>query len=191
MPAVFAIEGIDRVGKSTLIGGIQEKLGFYQVIHFSKPLKLEAYAKAYIPTGVPPEFSQAYHYQSESFRNSMLLAKSGARIIFDRWYLGEYVYSPLYRGYSGEYVFELEKTFKLHKADNIRLILLIEDFTKSNHFQDDGESLGPTSKRAEEQERFFEAFIKSKIADKKIICVTDKSGAFKNKNDILAEALSF
>ena len=30
-------------------------------------------------------------------------------LIFNRSHLGETVYSPLYRGYSGDYVFDIEK----------------------------------------------------------------------------------
>lgn len=189
-PNVFAIEGLDRLGKSTLIEGIRNQLGYFEVIHFSKPQKLDVYERAARVDGVPDGRQSAWHYQSEGFRNSMLLTNCGARIIFDRWHLGEVVYSPLYRGYSGDYVFEQEVNAGLHRNCNLRLILLTEDFDAANHFVDDGESLGPSSKRAEEQTRFVEAFNRSAIRDKRIICVTDKvTGAFRSKEDILKEAI--
>jgi hypothetical protein len=34
---IYIIEGLDRLGKSTLIKNIQHRFGFYQVIHFGKP----------------------------------------------------------------------------------------------------------------------------------------------------------
>ena len=32
-------------------------------------------------------------------------------LIFNRSHLGETVYSPLYRGYSGDYIFDIEKKY--------------------------------------------------------------------------------
>jgi thymidylate kinase len=189
-PNVFAIEGLDRLGKSTLIEGIRNQLGYFEVIHFSKPQKLNIYEKSAPVHGVPDGRQSAYHYQSEGFRNSMLLANSGARVIFDRWHLGEVVYSPMYRDYSGDYVYEQEIAAGLHRNCNLRLILLTEDFEAASHFVDDGESLGPASKRAEEQARFIEAFTRSNIKDKRIICVTDRAtGGFRHRDDILKEAI--
>lgn len=191
VPSVFGVEGLDRLGKSTLIDGIRNRLGYYEVIHFSKPQKLEAYRGALPVAGVPTESLQAYHYQHEGFHSSMLLAKSGARLIFDRWHLGEAVYAPLYRGYSGNYVFDLEEQHDLHLARGVRLILLTEDFDLARHFVDDGESLGPIEKREEEQDRFIAAFHRSSIVDKRVICVTDPTtGSFKPKSQVLEEALA-
>ena len=188
MKQVFAIEGLDRLGKSSLIDGIQDRLGFYQTIHFSKPTRLAAYLNAPV-AGVPSMSSQVYHYQQESFRNSMIMVKSGARIIFDRWHLGEFVYAPMYRAYSGEYVFDFEKNHDLDTCD-IRLILLTENFKVSRHFVDDGKSLGTEAERQEEQSAFVQAFSRSIIRDKKMICVTSASGSFRPKEEILEEALS-
>ena len=190
MHQLYGIEGLDRLGKSTLIDGIRQKNGYYEIIHFSKPQKLAAYEHANTNPDVPQQHRQAYEYQRASFRNSMLLAQSKARIIFDRWHLGEAVYSPMYRGYDGDYVFTFEKIHALDESNHIRLILLVEDFEIAKHFVDDGESLGPIEKREEEQQRFIDAFHKSCIRDKKIICVTDQGlGGFRRKDDILAEAL--
>lgn len=188
---VYVIEGLDRLGKSTLIEGIMNRLGYYEVIHFSKPKMLDVYGLASLNGGQVDRGLQAFHYQSESFRNSMLLANSGARIIFDRWHLGEVVYSPLYRKYSGDYVFDLERACGLANNTNIRLILLTENFEISKHFVDDGESLGPMEKREEEQQMFIDAFNRSAIVDKRIISVTDPGlGGFKPKNWIIEDALS-
>lgn len=189
--SVFAIEGIDRLGKSTVIQGIRQKLGYYEVVHFSKPERLEAYANA--PTGrlLDADKAQLYHYQHESFLNSMLMAKSGARLIFDRWHLGECVYAPLYRGYPGDYVFDLEVSTGVADRGDIRLVLLTEDMDISMHFVDDQQSLGAVENRRREQEMFISAFERSKIRDKRVVCVTDPGlGGFKPKEWILQEVLS-
>jgi len=192
MKKVFGIEGLDRLGKSTLIDGILNRLGFHQVIHFAKPQKLDVYVKAAsrVPASVTEAYAPAYLYQQASFYNSMKLATSGAHVIFDRWHIGEVVYSPMYRKYSGDYVYNLELQAGLDTYNKVRLILLTENFETAKHFIDDGQSLGPIEKRAEEQERFLEAFNRSNIPDKRIICVTNPTtGGFRDKDDILEEAL--
>ena len=188
---VYGIEGLDRLGKSALIEGIRQRQGYYEVIHFGKPQKLNAYIGALSPFGmiIPATRYPDYVYQRESFINSMLMAKSGARIIFDRWHLGEAVYSPMYRAYSGDYVFALEKALNLQDVGEIRLILLTENFDISRHFESDGNSFDD-KKRREEQALFIEAFNKSVIRDKKIICVTAADGSFRPKEEILDEALA-
>lgn len=175
---VIAIEGIDRLGKSTLIQNIKDELGFYQVIHFQKPQQLKCYKFG----------EQLFQYQYDCFKNSMVLAKSGAKLIFDRWHLGEVVYSDAYRGYFGDYVFELEKEAQLQNCQNIKLVLLTEDFSKSAHFISDGESFDD-SRREEEQNRFIEAFNKSILPNKQIVCVTAEDGRFRPQLDILNEVL--
>ncbi len=183
-PNIFLIEGLDRLGKSTLVQGIKNKLGYFQDIHFSKPVLLDCYESE------NPNRSKEL-YQRDCFENFfMILQAYGSRIICDRAHLGEYVYSPMYRNYSGEYVFDLEAQYDMDDRDDIRLILLTEDFSVSKHFVDDGQSLGTPDKRIEEQARFIEAFHKSNILDKRIINVTMPGiGSFHSKEHILAEAL--
>lgn len=195
MTRIYAIEGLDRLGKSTLIEGILNRKGFHQVIPFGKPRLLEAYVNIKRSVDAPPEVLEMsdrsfalYMYQRHAFIESMIMTQSKPRIIFDRWHLGEAVYAPLYRDYSGDYVFELEKKFLMFDA-TIRLILLTEDFETSKHFVSDGDSFDD-SKRQEEQQLFLEAFRRSNILDKRKICVTDKStGQFRPAKDILEEAL--
>lgn len=186
---IYAIEGLDRLGKSSLIDGILNHAGYYQVLHFSKPQVLDTYQTTKPEPGVPVKSLPLWHYQRASFRNSMILAQSKARLIFDRWHLGEAVYSPLYRGFSGDYVFDFERIHQLDTAYHIKLILLTENFAVSRHFTDDGESFDIT-KREKEQELFLAAFERSVIPNKQVICVTDKAhGGFRKTCDILAEAL--
>ncbi len=175
----YLIEGLDFLGKSSLVSGIQHKRGFHATMHFSKPIALDCYN------------GSLREYQERSFRAmfSILRDAKHTPFIFDRAHLGECVYAPLYRNYSGDYVFDLEKAFEMDQNFSARLILLTEDFKVSNHFADDGESFD-INKREQEQNLFMAAFEKSIVRDKRIICVTDPStGNFRNKEDILLEAL--
>lgn len=176
----YIIEGIDRIGKDVLIDSIQQKLGFYQEIHFQKPKKLELYTKS-------KNNEWEFLYQQESFRNVMLLIKSGARLILNRSWIGENVYSNLYRGYSGNYIFELEKNMEIDYHD-IKLILLYEFFQNSRHHFSDGNSFNDKNRKIE-QELFFETFNNSIIKNKKAVCITGNDGYFRDKNLILEEVL--
>jgi len=176
----YLIEGLDFLGKSSLVSGIQQKRGHHAVLHFSKPIALDCYN------------SSLREYQERSFRTmfSILRDAKYTSLICDRAHLGECVYAPLYRSYFGDYVFELEKAFAMHQNHSTRLILLTEDFSISKHFVDDGESFDIT-KREQEQEMFIAAFERSVISDKRIICVTDSAlGGFKPKDVILQEVLA-
>jgi thymidylate kinase len=190
MHRVYIIEGLDRLGKSTLIENIQRESGFYQTVHMSKPKKLPFYERQ---TVVPPKLVEnnevLFMYQRDSFITMFNLIHSDAHLIFDRAHLGEAVYAPLYRGYSGDYVFELERAMNVNDAEGVRLILLTEDFKTSKHFVDDGESFDIT-KREQEQQMFLNAVSRSRFKDKKIICVTDTTtGQFRSQMDILTEAI--
>lgn len=175
----FLIEGIDRLGKSSLVAGIQQVRGYHVVIHHSKPLKLECY-----------NFS-SLEYQQHTFRSmfSMLRDARYTPIICDRAHLGEAVYGPMYRQTSGDYVFDLEQAFEMHMTYNTRLVLLTEDFDIAEHFVDDGESFDITKRRSEQQ-LFLNAFERSLMPDKRVVSVTDPgTGGFKRREQILAEVL--
>jgi len=180
------VEGIDRLGKDTLLRGIQDRLGYHLVLRYEKPPLLDCYARG------EATHSPQRTYQEASFRTLLEILGFGSnlKILCNRSHLGEFVYAPIYRKYSGEYVFELEREFRLNAKADIRLVLLTEDFQSSQHFVDDGKSLGTPEKRQAEQSMFIEAFERSVICDKRVICVTNrKSGTFRPSTEILEEAL--
>lgn len=185
-PKKFLVEGIDRLGKDTLVQGIQSRHGYHLVLHYSKPTILEFYVGG---SGETPE----RQYQEASFRTmfDVLCRTEEAQVICNRSHLGECVYAPIYRGYPGEYVFGLEREFSVNALVDTRLLLLTEDFERSKHFQDDGLSLGKVDKRPHEQDLFLAAFEKSILADKRVVCVTNRAtGSFRDRGAILDEALS-
>jgi hypothetical protein len=187
-PTKFLIDGIDRLGKSTLAQSILNELGYHLMIHYDKPKVLAAYTTRLHPAPTANESRSAY--QMDCNVNMFELLRTNIPIIFDRTHLGELVYAPMYRGYSGEYVYEMEKEFINDKPftnqDNVRLILL----TTSNFdiVTDDGQSFD-FSKKELEQQLFIDAFTKSNIVDKVKIDVHNGQGKFKSQQEILFEAL--
>jgi hypothetical protein len=185
-PRKFLIEGLDRLGKDLLIAGIQNRLGYHAVIHCSKPTLSDYYARQ-------STVDALRLFQEDTFRTmfSIICNASLKGIIYNRAHLGECVYAPLYRGYSGDYVFELESTFGASHLADARLVLLTEDFDASRHFRDDGESLGPTAQRRSEQDLFVRAFTSSVFPDKRRVNVTDAgTGEFRAADAILDEVLA-
>jgi hypothetical protein len=185
-PNRFLLEGIDRTGKDTLVEGIQNRRGYHLILHYTKPPVLDHYS-------TEAEMSPERQYQEASFRTMFEILRNADRasVICNRAHLGECVYAPMYRGYSGDYVFELERAFNVHALEGVRLILLTEDFDRSRHFSDDGRSLGSPDDRRRQQDLFLGAFEGSTIADKRLICVTDRvTGEFRDRASILDEALS-
>lgn len=186
VPTQFIIEGLDRLGKDTLIQGIQHRLGYHMVLHFAKPTHLDCYGTLIGSQGLKA-------YQEQSFRTmfQILGGVPQARVICNRAHLGECVYAPMYRGYAGEYVFDIEREFAAPTLGHLRLVLLVEDIQHSRHFVDDGDSLGPVARRSDEQALFLSAFHTSAVVDKRIVCVTDvETGRFRDASLILDEVLA-
>lgn len=174
----LVIEGIDRLGKSSLIQSILQNDGYHFVIHYQKPQKLEFYNQ---------DTNPILSYQVDSFCFGIDLLKSEAPTIFDRFHLGEAVYSHRYRNYSGKYVFDLEKRYGLDYCTETKLILLMtSDFS---FITDDGDSFDVT-KREEEQDDFIEAFFSSILPNKVMIDVCNGKGGFKTLEEIYEEAVA-
>ena len=190
----FIIEGVDRLGKGTLINGLLQNLGHHTVIHYDKPKKLKYFDETGGWTGKLGELGDLGRYQYLSFVHGFDLLRNCGNIIFDRFHLGETVYGPRYRGYSGDYVFDLEDGFTKSMdawsngyAKRVRMILLTtSDFS---FIEDDGDSFDFNAKEAE-QEDFIAAFERSSMPVKVLIDVNNGKGGFKTADEILQEALA-
>ena len=171
----FIVEGLDRLGKGTLIENIIKEYGYHHVIHYAKPIKSKKYDESY------------QKYQDDSFYQGFVLLENFLPIIFDRFHLGECVYAHRYRGYSGDYVFETEKMFRAACDQTFMILLTTSDF---NIMQDDGLSFD-WSKREEEQQDFVNAFNKSNIRKKIKIDVANGDGGYRPADQIFAELKQF
>lgn len=188
----FIIEGVDRLGKGTLIDNIQQNFGHHTVIHYDRPKKLRYFDDTGGWTGPLAELSDLGRYQYTSFVHGFDLLMSSSNLIFDRFHLGETIYGPRYRGYSGDYVFALEERFVKSMdawskgySKNVRMILLTtSDFS---FIEDDGQSFDFNAKEAE-QEDFITAFERSILPVKVMVDVHNGKGGFKTPEQIFEEA---
>lgn len=189
------IEGIDRLGKDTLIKGLQDRYGYFQVLHYVKPLLLDTYVKEITDENYISEETKRKalkFYQKKSFRMMFNLLRGynfGIKIICNRAHLGEMVYAKRYRGYDGDYVFDIESQFNYYDGplENTLLVLL---HTSSFAFvSDDGLSMDVT-KREEEQVDFINAFKRSIMPHKIMIDVHDGNGNFVPASTVLNKVCS-
>ena len=180
---VYIICGIDGTGKDTVISGLIKKLGYFSVIHCSKPQKSEAYNDS------------LEQFQKETFKNcfsliehSKIVGLEPTKLIFNRLHLGEAVYAPLYRGYSGDYIFQLESEFLAKNWNHVRLVLLTTD--DFSIIRNDGHNFD-FSKIREEQDMFKAIFQKSQIVDKRIVSISDDvHGGWRKPEQILNDIIS-
>lgn len=160
-------EGIDNIGKSTQIELMKTFLTnstnkSTHVLHYS-------YFKG---------LNNCDHYKySVRLYDDMLNAVdkiNDINIIFDRSHIGEVVYSPMYRNYSGEYVYELENKYDL---SNLYLVTLITSDIESIINRDDNNSLSKNSIDLirDEINNFVKATNKSNIKNKLILDVSNLS----------------
>lgn len=177
------IEGLDRLGKSTLAANLEHKLGCFTHVHFGKPPALELYVKE---VGA---LKAKERYQRESFKLMFKLLAGPGRLLLDRGHLGEAVYAKRYRNYDGDYVFDYETIENGDALTNTLLVLLVNyDARLEERLVDDGESFDWT-KRKEEQEDFIAAFNRSRIVNKVLIPVGNGSGQFINA-DLIANLVA-
>jgi thymidylate kinase len=155
------IEGMDRCGKDTQIGLIQKKFKdeTFHVFHYAKvPFKTKE-----------DHLSYNQRLYQDMFKVMFENLGSGRNFIFNRSHLGESVYSPKYRDYNGDYVFNIEKTFVDALKDQLMLIVLVNvpDILMS---RDDGNSL--SNKREDisyERSAFIRGYGLSSIHHKRLI----------------------
>jgi thymidylate kinase len=179
MNKFIIIEGIDNVGKDTqqkLIIKRQPHLTF-QTLHYSTlPFNSADFYKSY----------SAKMYD-DMFKMMLGLKDSEISLIFNRSHLGETVYSPLYRDYSGDYIFDIEKEYVNDLKDKLYLITLIGD---PNIIQRRDDGLSHSSKLEDiqrEVDLFMAAHRKSYIKNK--ILINIGSMMITEVNDIIMDFL--
>ena len=120
MSKFIIIEGTDNTGKDTQQNLIIEKvknLVFHKVHYSALPFKDDkAKHKSYS--------TQMYN---DMFRMMMNCKDDDINIIFNRSHLGESVYAPLYRGYSGDFIFDIEEPYVNKLREELYLITLVND----------------------------------------------------------------
>jgi len=197
---LIIIEGGDNLGKSLLIEGLCKHFNYDNVCvrHFGKP-----------PKGLTPE--EYSDYQICAFENEAELIGqiktmdiSGHKyydsvVIWNRSYLGEYVYSQMFRGGNKE---ELKKMINIFEnftlvgalgVNAYKEIFLITLTAEPSFFlsKEDGHSFSQNlEEKKTELKLFNEAHEFSKIKEKRIIKV-DHNNKFRDKNEIGNEVINF
>lgn len=170
---LIVVEGVDRVGKDTQIKNIKREFSkdgiLFHEVHYTADI-----VKDMLPVG---SFNASLKYYGDMFFLMKSMAYAGVSSVFNRAHLGEYVYAQKYRGYNGEYVFDLEKDalrqFKMISRE-IKLVVFVDD-PERLVLREDGESLGKSiENKTEECDRFKTAFEMSNIKRKLLIDIRDK-----------------
>lgn len=160
---IIGIDGLDRIGKSSLCSHLRDGHGF-GYMHFGRPEGTTDRERAFFQKG---SFDRMFKFV-EALEN-----QQDTNVVMDRTHLGELVYGPMYRGSSGvdlSYIHDMEA---MHGKSFV-LILLVHTKLEVLRSRDDG--LGfDISKLDREQELFVEAFASSKLQNKTILDVTDLS----------------
>ena len=157
----------DNVGKGTLITNIKNhfsnftlhQLHYSNVKHNTKERTIQYSTKLY---------REMFQLMVEVSKNN----KTG--VICDRSHLGEMAYGPLYRGYSGEYVLDIEKEYHNYLPiwDNLSLITLI-DKPENVLARDDGLSFSINlDKKTQEIDLFIKAHKQSTIKNKLLLDIS-------------------
>jgi thymidylate kinase len=163
MQKFIIVEGLDRCGKDTQIGLIQKafKEETFQVFHYNK-----------IPFDTQEDtidFSKRLY--DDMFRMMEENLGKTRNLIFNRSHLGESVYAPLYRKYDGDYIFEIEDRYDEALAQNLFMIVLVNDPSILAK-RDDGNSLSKGEDDIRKEKEMFErAYFKSKIKNRLLVDV--------------------
>lgn len=159
------IEGIDCVGKDTQIAFIETEIAkrnkVSHVFHYSN-IKLTD----------NKEIEKASKLRYREMFSILNMSSDLNNFIMNRSHLGEAIYSPIYRSYSGDYVFDYEKAFLSKAHQPTKLVLFLDDAEKiieRDKKRGDGLSFSlDIDKKNQEIEAFKKAFEKSSL-DKKLI----------------------
>jgi len=186
MSKFIICEGTDNVGKDTQIDLIIKNMSdhvFHKLHYSALPFnddkdKHSSYSK------------KLYETMFRLMMKSKIANKPGdldINLIFNRSHLGETVYSPLYRGYSGDYVFDIEKKFTKALREDLYLITLVND-PHTILKRDDGKSFyGNEEEVKAEVDGFKRAHHKSTIKNKLLVNVGTMSAI--EVSNILVEFL--
>lgn len=161
---ILIIEGQDKTGKDTLVKACTRK-------YFERnPLVLHCMSPS-SSTENPEEISKKYYF---NLLNFVSLESPDQSFILNRSHIGEMVYSPLYRGYSGEYVLTLESHFLSSDITSKKVILVtLIDSSHSRLSREDEDALSVSEYTSKKELKLFtEAAEKSSIQNKLLIDIS-------------------
>jgi thymidylate kinase len=157
----YIFDGPDRCGKTTQIQNLKNYLEDQgHLVHLFKYSKIRG----------PDIESRSKLYYTEIFDLINYVTNQNMNLIIDRSFASEVVYSPLYRDYSGDYIYELEEKYK-HLMNKITSFICI-DAPENLIERDDGWSHSiDLDKKKDEIARFIKYHENSKIKFKHLIII--------------------
>lgn len=167
---LICVEGPDNVGKSTLIKKLKDYFNKHTIhnLHYSN-VKHE-------------NTLNVINYNKKLYNEMFMLMLSllkddNTGVICDRSHLGEMVYGNIYRGYSGDYVIDIEKKYHhiLDLWNNLFLITLIDEPQNLISREDGLSFTTDLEKKKREIELFEFAHDTSTIKNKIIININNKN----------------
>jgi len=166
-PIYIILEAPDRCGKDTqqelIIKNMPDRV-FHKMHYSALPFKDRE-----------KHITHSSQLYDQLLRSMLAFSEQGISAIFNRSYLSETIYAPLYRGYSGDYVFDIEKRYTTQLADQLYLITMVND-PAILMSRDDGKSQhGSLEDIQAEVDGFVRAHHKSSIKNKLLIDVKDMS----------------
>ena len=176
---IVLFDGLDNTGKTTqiqkLVSYFANKDMISTVCKYSKFDKLDKKKEEkFYKRFYKDYFEKIANWPDKVIPDSAYIAEDNIHyihdnnLILDRGHISEAVYASMYRSYSGDYVWDLEKC--LENKYNIYLIVLIDSVKKAIE-REDGLSLsnGNADKINIEISKFAEAYKKSCIQNKILI----------------------
>lgn len=172
---ILIFEGIDNVGKDTQIKMMQTYFAkqdtFAHVFHYSGFKNISDDRSRKIS-----EIMYRSMFYNMLDLNRLAVMFNNNHYIFNRSHIGEAVYSPMYRDYDGDYVFDIEKEMlHLEKFWNDIYLILLLDKPENVIKRDDGKSFSTKMLNKESEIRLFErAYHLSNIKNKMKINIDGK-----------------
>lgn len=185
---VVIIEGTDNSGKNTLISGLLDHYKTATVIHCDKPV--------YTNNSVNDLYQDMSFFQ---ITMDIINKKYNTDIvILNRSWIGEYIYGCLYRYRMDEdvanMISKIEKAL-VESCIDVKYIQLMSNYECYIN-NDDGKSISYDKNIVDEEIKRFEDIYRASMLDKKMIYVNEgemlgTTGEFRDKKEILSEALAF
>ncbi|MCK9447286.1 hypothetical protein M0Q50_10585 [bacterium] len=193
---LLLICGGDNMGKTSLIKDLCDYYDYKNIVirHCDKPSKNISQNEIlnYQFKCFEQEFKMVNYIQQ---MNHKFMYHNNI-IIYDRFYLGEFVYGSLFRNYDPELIKNQilileEKYIKtLLNYSEIYLITLTAD-TQFFFNNEDGKSYSQTIEEKEKELNLFKEIHELSLIPKKLMIKVDNNGIFRDKNEILNEVIEF
>lgn len=193
MDKLIIICGGDRLGKGTLIEGLCDFYEYKNIMirHCDKPPKNLPHNRVldHQMRTFKIERDLIFYYLNMDYKHLY----HNNIIIYDRFYLGEYVYSQMFRNGDPDVlknlIIDFEKGFKsiLYKTF---LIVPTAD-PVFFHNIDDGNSFSKNIEDKTTELRLFKEAFEFSTLKNKLLLKVDNNGAYRKKEDILSQVLQF